>query len=361
MAFKIKWELIRQAVWSRAGIAAILMAPNALPISFWFFETVSPIQYNFSTTDTADFIGQLILAFVVGIFATLTGLAFDLGLVKIALSPPTHTNRFKSLNFYIPVAFCVMAWLVIYDYYSGHQWELKMTTITHLAYPTASMLTALYWAWSEDWVKKLSDPLNLELIDLKTQLSVGAERFNAKVDEATTALQAQVADLQSKLRNETERAARFEELGKGLGSIVDSALESQSHIIADLRTTFQQTLQDQRERLQAAAKEEIERLQARIVNLQAGALHDVSTVQAELEAAQATIRELQDKQVEPGVFQYLTMKEAIEAKLAGDPDRLTPDQLALELRIKADQLPTFRSQVSQIRSALSKAQTAQTA
>lgn len=370
MALTIDWPLIRRTVWSRGGVAAILMAPNALPISFWFFETVSPIKYTFDTANVPEFIGQLILALLVGLFAAIAGLAIDIGIVKIAVSEPTHKDRFKSLTFWVPVAFCVMAWLVIYDYYSGHQWIWDMSTFTHLAYPTASMLTALYWSWSKDWVKELTGPLNEQLGVLNAQLSDWFARFNTKVEEATVELRAQVASLTEQLETQTRRAEEFERLGKGLGAIVDSTLDSQAEAHAQLRTQHQANIVSLREHYegmirdlkgaiqgqiaaavaaaQAPMQAEIERLGAKVQEVQDAAGRQRERDQATIAEREATILDLQSRVVEPGVFQYLTMKEAIEAQLTTDPE-VSNEQLAITLRIKPDQLGTFRSQVSQVR------------
>jgi hypothetical protein len=334
---RIDWALIRKHAWYE-GVIAILMAPTAFPISLWYFESVMPVGFNFELSGW-DIAGQLVLAVLTAFFATAAGVAIDIGLVRVATGVPTHNDRFRSLTFWVPVVFWAMACLITYDKYSDHVWDWKMTTFVHLAYPTGSMFAALYWSWSKDWVAVLTKPLLDQIEGLNIQLRDWFERFDQKVAEAT-------AELTRSLEQETRRADENERLGRQVGGVVDQLTEVQSATIAELRATFQRTLADK-------DAEHVARL-----DKQSGEHHRAQQTWIDRCAArERELAELRSQQTEPGTFQFTTMREGIEHYLSID-DQTTNDSLALQLKIKPDQLSNFRTQVSQVRSALKRLESA---
>lgn len=373
MLRRIEWAKVRAAIWSPPGVAAILMAPNALPIAFWFFETASPIDYNFETASGLDMFGQALLALLVGTFAVITGVAIDLGLVKIAVSPPTHTHRFKSLTFWIPVVFCVALWTIQYDYYSDHKWVWDMSTFTHLFYPTASMFTALYWSWSKDWGEELAAPYQSQIDYLSRQVRLWVDRFDVQLERATQELIAQVEELKGSVSALIKRAETAELFNRQFNTILEQLNEGHAQTLRDLRGTHVRAQESIQSTVGLKAQTEIDRLKDEhikrvehigvewrneINQLKAQHVETLQVKQREVErltgsfdAMRQEINDLKQRQVTPGTFRFLTMKDAIEDYIRTHGDPGTP-QLIAQLGIKDEDIATFRSQVSQVRKKL---------
>ena len=349
MPIQPNWSKIRETLWSQQTVAAIVMLPNAYPISLWFFTSSPPITFDFSR-DWPDVVGQSVLAVITIMFAIAAGVAIDIGLVKIATSAPTHSQRFKSLTFWIPLLFCMMCCIVIYDYYSHHLWVWSMTTATHLAYPIASMSTALFWSWSRDWVAEVTAPLRSEVDVLTMQIESWKDRFQLRVDEAHAELTAKVLNLTDRLTRETERANQNEQRGKEVGTILEQVGEAHAQMTSDLRIQFQKTLVEQSTLIKNQAQAEIDRLSAKVHEVQDAAARQKERDQKLIEDLTHQVHrltaEVEDSHIASTPLKFASTADGIRALLSEDRDRPT-DELALELNVPLTS--SFRTQVSRER------------
>jgi predicted Zn-dependent protease with MMP-like domain len=307
----------------------------------WYFGSVMPIKLDL-TVGGWDNVGQLILASLVGLFAIAAGVAIDIGLVRIATGVPTHSNRFLSLTFLVPVVFCTATCIITFDHYSRQTWEPKLSTLTHLAYPIASFFAALYWSWSRDWVQEITASIIAEKESLAIQLEVWIERFNARVAEATDHLTTEVQRLTTDLAVALETTQQHDRIAK---ESIDRLTAKYEEIqLAAGRQRVRDA--DDIGKLKSEVEDAKSQAESIIKQLRDQLVANQIQGQREIDRLNGVINDLKSDQLIPQVaYQYPTMKDAIEAQDL----TLTNAELIARLNVPEDQVTTFNTQVSQAR------------
>jgi hypothetical protein len=330
---QMNWSLIRSEAWNKGPII-IFMGPTAIPIGIWFFLTMLP---------SATRVAYPGLDFLATIAAIMAGFAIDLGVVRIATGKPTHQNRWFSLTTWVPVIVWLMGCVILWDWYYTFE-KGVFSTLAHLAFPTISLVMALYWAFEKGYEDTIAAPLHAQIESLTIQLEAWADRLQLRVDEATQELKARVNELTGQLQSERARADQHERLGNEIKAILDRVGETHAQSIAELRTQFQRTLADQRTQIEERAAQEIQQIRS-------GAVEQCKTDRAEIDRLTTELNnaiERLNQAPKGSTFKYATMAHGIRALLAEDPS-ISPERLIKELEVREEQIPTFRTQVSQIR------------
>lgn len=389
-------QRIARVLWDKGPIA-LCMAPNGFAIGVWFYFSVLPDSVRTSIPW---------LDVLAGVTAVLTALAVDIGVVRIATGIPTHKNRWASFTTWVPIIVWLMGCFILWDWYAipGRS---PFSIATHLAFPTIALAIALYWSFEFGYEHDLTSPLLKKIAELEAEQTELLSGFSIAVDRETAELRDQLGAAQHQLnlltpqledrerllhdRNQlnarlseahahsqnveqqlSDHSAASQEVERQLERAKLELIEVRQGLTDELTATRQQLIAA-RDALLAqgielsTVRDEGENLEHKLIKAHQelnGLRGELSAVRDELNGKEFLLKHsladliaLKDGQpeqppelIEPA-FQYLTSKEAIESLLDGNPD-LTNDELVAQLRVRPDDIKTFRSQVSQARSSL---------